>query len=158
MSWMNKRIEVAKEILEKTHYATGSLAKPKVDIKLEEKKIVAKLLTEYYWDFINSGVKGLERQVKVVPNLEGIIQSFKTPYPNRNMVEALKSGGGSSGGWIASKGIPVKTTIDDLAYAIATNIKKRGIEANEYINIAFSPKALEELFELTFEKINEIWQ
>jgi hypothetical protein len=158
MDWLNKRIEVAKEILKQTHYATGSLSKPTIDLKLEDKKIVANLITEYYWDFINSGVQGLERTVKTVPNLQGVLQKFKTPYPNRNMAEALMGKGRDvtgGGAWMSAKGIE---DTESIAYAIATSIKKRGIEANEYINIAFSSEALEELNDIIFEEIEIIWQ
>jgi hypothetical protein len=170
MDWMNKRIEVAKEILQQTHSATGSLAKPTLDIKLGDDKVIANLLTEYYWDFINSGVAGVGGvnkttgeifgTVKTVPNLEGVMQKFKTPFGNRNMAQALMGQGKDvtgGGAWIDSKGLGAQNR-ESLAYAIATNVKKRGIEANEYINIAFSPESIQSLEDLIFEEIEKIWQ
>lgn len=157
--WINSRIKVAQEILKQTHNATGSLGKLTFEnLKLTETQVLADIVTESYWDFINSGVKGVELSQRYTTNQEGNIYSFKTLKPSKSMVQSLMGQGENvtgGGAWMSAKGIPLDKNI---AYAIATDIKKHGIKANEYMNIAFNEEALEQLENAIFEEIERIWQ
>lgn len=94
-----------------------------------------------YYDFVNKGVKG----TKSGPNS---IYKFKSKYPSRAMVNAIKE-------WIDTNKIAGKkddqkfnrsalqikrdrlTKVDNsLAYAIATNIKQKGISQTRFFDEA----------------------
>lgn len=157
--WVNSRIKVAQEILKQTHNATGSLGKLALEnIKITDTKVAGDIITESYWDFINSGVKGVELSKRTTTNQDGGVYQFRYIRPSKSMVQSLMGQGENvtgGGAWMSAKGIPLDKNI---AYAIATDIKKYGIKSNEYMNIAFNQEALEELEDIIFQEIEKIWQ
>lgn len=112
----------------------------------------------FYYDFINKGVSGIVRGVPGSP------YKFKSKYPGRKMVDAIKkwidanrrdidlkeqpnlrkSRGGVSGGTLASaRAAQVKRRKlseleikNSVAFAIATNIKKFGIQRSGFFDDA----------------------
>jgi hypothetical protein len=94
-----------------------------------------------YYQYIDQGVKGAtNNKAKTIGNFK-----FKTPYPNKKMAESIAAwlafSGSKSQSTKAIKSIERKAQslkkIDKVSpYAIATNIKKHGINAREYFTNA----------------------
>lgn len=111
-----------------------------------------------YYDFVNKGVSGVVRGIPKSP------YKFKTPYPSKKMAMEIrkwvelnrreidakkpanlaKSKGGVSGGTLASaraaqakrKKLSEVEITNSLAYAIATNIKKFGLQRSGFFDDA----------------------
>lgn len=156
----NKRV---KENLEKSkRIATGKLADVEIPIitksgngyVLEVGYELGSKQMEYF-DYINKGVKGTQGGSSSKYN-------FKTPYPNRKMAAAIYSWLNLSRKSIRAVAKP-KTGLErkrtkvakmltdadnkkSLAYAISTNIKKKGIKGNAYFD-----KALKQTFGKEFQ-------
>jgi hypothetical protein len=136
------------------------------DIEFEGEQFVVYFLADDYWDYLNSGVEGVQRSVGAIPNIkEGVIQSFKTLNPSPSMVEAF--GGGANYGkngeqgdmqnWMASKGIIAQDgDYNSLAYLLARATKRDGIEPSKFVTNAFSDERLMKFEQLLLEKLNEI--
>lgn len=166
--WSETRISIAIDQLMKsqpTRYATGSLAKS-IEFKVENGKSVSiDFFMNYYWDFINSGVNGIERQ-------HGSPYSFRTVNPSRKMVDALV-GVGSLDGWIRAVGIRSLTYVNEFneriteqlvteddfrgaAYVFARAVKMKGIEPNPFFDVAFSEEAFEDLENKLLDEIDKL--
>lgn len=166
--WSETRIAVAIDSLTKgsiPHDATGSLAQSIAFQFNNGKEMSLEFMMNYYWDFINSGVNGLERSF-------GSPYSFKTINPSPAMVDAIQGVGGLDG-WIRAKNIKSLTytnefgeiiteelvTDDDFrgaAYVFARAIKKKGIEGNHFIDIAFDEEAMVELENKILDEIEKL--
>ncbi len=157
----NKRV---KENLEKSkRIATGKLADVEIPIVYQSGNgYVLEVGYELgskqigYFDYINKGVKGTQGG-------SSSKYSFKTAYPNRKMAAAIYSWLNLSRKSIRAVAKPVTglerkrtkvakmlTDADNkksLAYAISTNIKKKGIRGNAYFD-----KALRETFGQEFQQ------
>jgi hypothetical protein len=166
--WAETRIAVAIEALISgypPHEATGSLAQSIAFQFNNDTELSLEFLMNYYWDFVNSGVNGVERSY-------GAPYSFKTINPSPTMVDAIQGVGGLDG-WIRAKNIKSLTytnqfnetiteelvTDDDFrgaAYVFARAIKKKGIEGNHFIDIAFSEEAMVELEEQILDEFEKL--
>lgn len=135
------------------------------DIEFEGEQFVVYFLADDYWDYLNSGVDGVEQSSGAIPNQEGVVQSFKTLNPSPSMVEAF--GGGANYGkngeqgdmqnWMASKGIIAENgDYNSLAYLLARGTKRHGIKPSNFVNNAFSDERLQKFEQLLLEKLNEI--
>lgn len=124
-------------------------------------------LADDYWDFINSGVDGVQQSAGAIINQFGNTYSYKTLNPSKKMVDAF-SGGDSMQNWLASKGITsltfdgkTKHLVTDAdykaaAYVLARGTKKHGIKPTPFINNAFTEdkmQAFEEALLDAFETI-----
>lgn len=154
------------------HESTGALASSiAFGIKYGE-IIEIDFLMNYYWDFINSGVDGVERSTGATPNAEGQIQRFKSINPSPQMVDAFV-GVGSLDGWIRAKGINQliytnqfgERIVDDLvtdddyrqaAYVFARGVKKHGIIGNHFIDETFDEAALDQLEKDLLDEIEKL--
>lgn len=154
------------------HESTGALASSiAFAIKFGE-VIEIDFLMNYYWDFINSGVDGVERSTGATPNAEGQIQRFKTINPSPQMVDAFV-GVGSLDGWIRAKGINQliytnqfgERIVDDLvtdddyrqaAYVFARGVKKKGIIGNHFIDETFDEEAIQKLENDILDEIEKL--
>lgn len=149
--WAEERIEVARKILEDTdRNSTGALAKSVFSKPYNESegKMIVEILADSYWKFINHGVNG-------VFNSRGSQYSFKNLGVGRAMKDSfrdfIKNRGITSLNYTNSKGEskskPMRTEkdYDGLAYVLAKSVKKKGIEGNEFMDIAFSAEALKDL-------------
>jgi len=116
------------------------------DIEFEGEQFVVYFLADDYWDYLNSGVDGVEQSSGAIPNQEGVVQSFKTLNPSPSMVEAF--GGGANYGkngeqgdmqnWMASKGIIAEDgDYNSLAYLLARGTKRHGIKPSNFVNNCF---------------------
>lgn len=129
--------------------ATGALAQsiaPIVPIEFGVGKATIRLGADKYYDFIDQGVDGVE--VK-----RGSEFRFKNRYPNRKMVSDLK-------GWMASKGIGGGSGFNSHAYAIATNLKKKGIKAKNITEAVVTPQlitTLENVFADALERAVDLY-
>ncbi len=135
------------------------------DIEFEGEQFVVYFLADDYWDYLNSGVDGVEQSSGAIPNQEGVVQSFKTLNPSPSMVEAF--GGGANYGkngeqgdmqnWMAEKGIIAEDgDYNSLAYLLARGTKRHGIKPSNFVNDAFSDERLQKFEQLLLEKLNEI--
>ena len=79
--------------------------------------------------FIDAGVNGLEQS-------HGSDYKFKTPYGSKAMAESIRE-------WIPSAGVqlpsdnPYIKTFDQLSWAIAAGIKKKGLKPKPFIEESF---------------------
>lgn len=157
-------IEQMKEDVQK---ASGQMASSiGFDIRFENGQFIIDFLADDYWDYLNSGVDGVQQSAGAIPNVkDGVVQSFKTLNPSPKMVEAF--GGGANYGrngeqgnmqnWMASKGIIADDgDYNSLAYLLARATKRDGIEPSNFVNDAFSEQRIEKMEQLLLDKLNEI--
>lgn len=118
--------------------ASGDLNDSIIPLPLQimGKTIIAEVKVLDYYKFINSGVKGTTGGAGKY--------SFKNSHPSKKMQEAIRK-------WLITEGIKIRNTkvavnsrekrrlsfknvdkTSSLAYAVATNIKKRGLKATKF--------------------------
>lgn len=152
--FVEESIEGAQDAMKSSNRnASSSLSQslePVIDLSVSG-KITIEILAENYWDFINSGVDGIE--VK-----RNAPYSFKTPNPSKKMVDAF-TGNGSIQNWMASRGIkelrypdkdgklvtiPLITTQDyrNAAFVFARATKRHGILGNQFLTSQFTEQKL----------------
>jgi len=144
----------------------GSLAASlSFEFEQSEGQILIKFLADDYWDFINSGVDGINQASGAIINQFGDTYQFRTPNPSPSMVEAF--GGGANYGkdgeqgnmqnWMASKGLIAENgDYNSLAFAIAKSVKQKGIKSTPFMNNALSEDKIKEFENAlldAFEKI-----
>lgn len=143
------------EMREEVPAASGTLkASIGFEFKTDGESISIAFLADDYWDYINSGVDGVERSSGALVNQFGDTYSFKTLNPSKKMVDAF-AGGGSMQNWLASKGITSLTyggethslvTDADFrgaAYVLARATKRHGIKPTPFVNNALSEDKIE---------------
>lgn len=146
--------------------ASGSLA-ASLSFEFEESdgKLLIKFLADDYWDFVNSGVDGVNRSAGAITNQFGATYKFKTINPSPSMVEAFggapnygKDGGkGSMQNWMASKNIIAKDgDYNSLAYLLARATKRDGIKPKPFIDNAISEDKLQAFEQLLLNALEEI--
>jgi len=118
--------------------ATGGLAQSMQAIPSQEQdKVVVSISMDDYYDYVNKGVNGVRSTV-------GSPYSFKTPYANSNMVSAITGDSGMS--WIGAKGIVAQDgNYNSLGWAIATNLKQKGIEPTHFYDDVITEQLIQDL-------------
>lgn len=126
-------------------------------IKVSPDKVIIELGMPDHYDFIDKGVKGVER----IPVRTG--QSpyqFRTIRPNAKMVQELLP-------WMRSRAIVPRNEagkrinhnigkrLTGLAYAIATSIKKHGIEAVPFYSTVVNDARIQRLSDEFLERYGE---
>lgn len=86
-----------------------------------------------YWRFINAGVDGIH--VK-----HGSIYSFKTPYPNKAMAKSIQT-------WMGNRGIGDASNFKSISYAIATKVKRIGIEPTYFVDKVMTDEFINQIAE-----------
>ena len=149
-NWLKKRIEVAKEGLEEDDRngtgALGTSIRPS-DLITNQEEVIVNILAEDYWDFINSGVNGVQ-------NNFGAPYSFKNLGVGQGMKQAFKE-------FIQVRGIQPRDpemSYDSLAYVLAKSVKKKGIKATPYMDEAFSPEAISDLAKQLGKTVKRIFE
>lgn len=134
--WAEENIKLAREKLRKEGSASGrteqSITTTFVD-KGEE--VQATINAPEHAKFIDRGVSGTVRSIPDSPF------QFRTSRPNRKMAKAIE-------GWIRDSGITLPNNIpsyESFAYAIATSVKKKGIDAKLFISEPFGEQSIQEL-------------
>lgn len=158
---------------EPSHNATGALAQS-IGFQIDFGDVITiDFLMNDYWDFINSGVNGVERQVGATPNAEGIVQSFKSINPSPKMIDAMTGEAGGLDGWIRAKNITALIYINQdgqqivnelvtdedfkaAAFVFARGVKKRGIEPNHFIDDVFTEEELDDLEQKLLDEIDKL--
>jgi hypothetical protein len=103
-------------------------------VQISDTQITIQITANDYWDFINTGVNGIQRGRNSHYN-------FKTPLPSRDMVESLKQG-------MRFKGIAKPAsfkTWDSFAFAAGVNVKRYGIEGIGFYDKAISPEFIQKI-------------
>ena len=101
------------------------------EIREENNMIVVEISANDYWDFINSGVNGIQVN-------HAAPYSFKTPYPNRKMAESIQ-------GWMSARSIGTSNNYKSISYAIATKLKVKGIEPNHFVDNVLTDEFIENI-------------
>lgn len=145
------------EMKQRTPRASGTLQQsitPEYDFS--EFPISIKILAADYWDFINSGVDGVDQSAGAINNKYGTTYSFKFAGAGRKMADAL-SGAGSMQNWLASKGIIAQDgDYESLAYAIGSSIKKKGIKPSKFVNDSLTEEKLQAFDEALLSALENI--
>jgi len=140
------------QMREDVQKASGTMAQSiDFDIVKDKQKFTITFYADDYWDYLNSGVNGVNQSAGAIENSFGEVYSFKTLNPSPSMVEAF--GGGANYGkngeqgdmqnWMASSGIVAANgDYNALAYLLARATKRTGIEPSEFINNAISEDKL----------------
>jgi len=81
---------------------------------------------EDYWDYVESGVKGVKKSSVVRKNAFGRFYKFRSTKPSRDHVKAIEK-------WGKNKGIP-----KSASYGIATVVKRDGLQAKQFYNITLN--------------------
>jgi len=140
------------QMREDVQKASGTMAQSiDFEITKDKQKFTITFYADDYWDYLNSGVNGVNQSAGAIENSFGEVYSFKTLNPSPSMVEAF--GGGANYGkngeqgdmqnWMASSGIVAANgDYNALAYLLARATKRTGIEPSEFINNAISEDKL----------------
>ena len=149
-----KAIEEMKEAVPTSQADTGVLKQSiGFEFESEGQVLTYNFLAADYWDFVNSGVDGVQGSAGAITNVFGSTYSFKTLNPSPKMVDAF-AGAGSMQNWLAAKGITSLTyggktkqlTTDAdyraAAYVFARAVKRKGIKPRPFINNALSEEKL----------------
>jgi hypothetical protein len=167
-SFMIKNIESMKGLLaSQGRNANGALSQSLAFKFSTDNGIVTyELLALDYWDFINSGVNGIERAF-------GSPYSFRSLNPSPAMIDSL-TGTGSLRGWMAAKGINTITWVtkdgevvskglydeDDYkqaAWVFAKAIKRKGITPSHFVDdTILNKEALIKFQDDIFEAFNSM--
>jgi len=125
-----------------------------VAFKSEGEVLSLEFLADDYWDFVNSGVDGVNQSAGAIVNEFGSTYSFKSLNPSKKMVDAF-AGVGTMQNWLAAKGITsmtfggktkqLQTDADfrSAAYVFARATKSHGIKPKPFVNNALSEKKLQ---------------
>ncbi len=154
-AFAQQAVDQKKDEVPTSQPGTGALKQSiGVQFKAEDKVLSIEFLAEDYWDFVNSGVDGVQEGSGSIINQFGDTYSFKTLNPSKKMVDAF-AGEGSMQNWLAAKGITSLTfggethqlTTDadfrGAAYVFARAVKRHGIKPTPFVNNALSEKNLE---------------
>lgn len=122
-------IKIAREILLKK--GTGSLAQSVAILPIEKTggKYSFEIECDDYGEYVDKGVNGTVQQW-------GAPYSFKHEKPSRKHSAAILK-------WIPSAGLmlspqhPQTKTYEQMSWAVATSVKKKGIKPTPFINKAF---------------------
>ena len=149
LSWVRQRIKVGQEELESDdRNGTGALsASLGSDITSTNEETIVKVLAEDYWDFINSGVNGVQ-------NNFGAPYSFKTLGVGTEMKQAFTE-------FIQVRGIVPREpnmSYESLAYVLARATKVKGIRATPFMDEAFSNESIKELAERLGKTVKRIFE
>lgn len=90
------------------------------EIVSDENGVTLMITANDYWKFVNDGVNGVLRNV-------GGEYSFKTPFPNRKMAASIQD-------YMGRRGISDAANFKSVSYAIATKVKKYGIEPTHFVD------------------------
>tara|TARA_R110000824_G_C15135604_1_gene669467 strand:- start:599 stop:1198 length:600 start_codon:yes stop_codon:yes gene_type:complete len=162
--WIEERIEFAQDILKEDGKSESGSLIPSIrpDTILKDSGVFVKILAEDYWDFVNSGVDGFEQKGKAINNTFGSKYSFRNLNVSREMITSLKS-------WVQRKGITqlgnkkivISENVDietSIAFSIAKNIKKRGLDSVPYMDKAFGDEAIKDLAKRIGKSVTKIMQ
>ena len=136
VDWVEERTAIAREKLEEYDREGSGALKNSVrpDTKDLETEGIVEILAEDYWDYINSGVNGVQ-------NNFGAKYSFKTLKVGRNMKDAFTR-------FIQNNGITPfepEMSYDELAYVLATSTKRDGIKSTPFMDEAFDEASIKDL-------------
>ncbi len=147
--------------------ANGSLSQS-LSFEIEQgegRSFTIEFLANEYWDFINSGVNGVERNF-------GSPYSFKTLNPSPEMLDSF-TGTGSLRGWMAARGITTLSYInkdgkninkslstekdfEQAAWVFAKAVKRNGIRPTAFLDDTFNEEALEKFEDDIFEAFEKM--
>lgn len=149
--WAGELIKDAQDNLNKTSsVASGKLSSTMkiLPIKFAGSVYTLKISLEEYYDFINKGVSGVESKINSP-------YSFKSKYPSKQMatqiLKWLRQGTNKvrdskpqkkTYGKLEKKNKGLSSMVNktdslkSLAYAVSTNIKKKGIKATHFLDKA----------------------
>jgi hypothetical protein len=144
-------VEMAREILlSRSLSKSATLAQTIVAMPVQVSGNVYsfKVIASKEADFVDKGVSGIEKKIESP-------YSFNTPRASIGMVEAIRS-------WVQAAGL-FADNYNSLSWAIATNVKKKGIDAKNWTE-AFGDDyidemkrvvsiALKKLVEVSFKKM-----
>lgn len=141
----NKVTADLREYIQKNASNTGALAQSVVYFPTGT--LSFEIQADFYYKFVDEGVNGIASNV-------GSQYSFKTPFVSYNMAKAIQE-------W---KGLEMSH-----AFAVASNIKQRGLKPKNITDTVINDKVLEMIakdlaeatgltFEVKFEKTTEKWQ
>ena len=150
------------------HEATGNLAQSiEPQFTIEDSVYTVDILAASYWDFINSGVNGVQ-------NNFGAPYSFKTIFPSEEMIDAFTGRGTELEGWMRAKNITELVYFDNnkedfvrkelitdsdfesAAFVLARAVKKKGILPNHFMDRAFNEETLKRFDELILDAIEKL--
>ena len=141
----NKVTADLREYIQKNAMNTGALAQSVVYFPTGV--LSFEIQADFYYKFVDEGVNGIGRNV-------GSSYSFKTPFVSYNMAKAIQE-------W---KGLEMSH-----AFAVASNIKQRGLRPKKITESVITDETLEMIardlaevtgltFEIKFEKTTQQWQ
>ncbi|NDC75840.1 hypothetical protein EBZ70_11330 [bacterium] len=141
----NKVTADLREYIQKNAMNTGALAQSVVYFPTGT--LSFEIQSDFYYKFVDEGVNGIGRNV-------GSDYSFKTPFVSYNMAKAIQE-------W---KGLEMSH-----AFAVASNIKQRGLRPKKITESVITDETLEMIardlaevtgltFEIKFEKTTDKWQ
>lgn len=141
----NKVTADLREYIQKNAMNTGALAQSVVYFPTGV--LSFEIQADFYYKFVDEGVNGIASN-------HGSAYSFKTPFVSYNMAKAIQE-------W---KGLEMSH-----AFAVASNIKQRGLRPKKITESVITDETLEMIardlaevtgltFEIKFEKTTQQWQ
>lgn len=154
-AWTDESVESARAILsEQGREASGSLS-ASIRGSIEFIPGIARItiFTDPAAEFVDQGVTGFGGHPEGIQYFSNSNFSFKTPFPNKKMAKAIR-------GWIPAKGVQLPGTIptfEALSYAIATNVKKKGIEPSGFLSLTFNEESINNLGKALTMRLGEAY-
>lgn len=129
------------------------------NVTIEDEKIIVEVLAEDYWEYIDKGVNGLERNQRSpfsFRNLgvsEAMALSFENFIKNRGITSILTR---NSQGETIEKILSTASDYKGASYHFAKATKKKGIERTDFFNSVFNQEAFDELGEILGREVVNI--
>jgi hypothetical protein len=156
--WINEKIEISRQMLDDAGRVASRRLRDGIDptdIKIEDDgTIVAGVLMEAYYDFVNKGVNGQEVN-------HGSPYSFRDAMPNIPNLLLWMSEKGinkleyiSKAGEYVIKDLVTREDFEGMAYLIKRGLQRKGYEAVPFVDEVFNDKAIDELV----IELQKLWQ
>lgn len=147
--WVVERSEVARDKLDEDgRNGSGALGNSVRSDTKDIQKGIVHVLAESYWDFINSGVNGVQNNFGATYSFRNLgvgremKESFKNFIQERNITELRYI---NKEGEAITKALKTASDYDSAAYVLARATKKKGIKPTPFMDEAFDDEAIKDL-------------
>lgn len=156
----NKISEAKTNLRDSNSSASGTLESSIApNITIEDSKVIVEVLAEDYWEYIDKGVNGVERNqsspfsFKNLGVSRAMALSFQDFIRNRNITSILTR---NSNGETIEKILSTANDYKSASYHLARATKKKGIERTNFFNSVFNQQAFDELSEVLGREVVNI--
>lgn len=157
---MTKITEAKTNLRDANSSSTGALEKSIApNTTIEEGRIIVEVLAEDYWEYIDKGVNGLERNQRSPFSFRNLgvsrnmALSFEKFIKDRGITSILTR---NAQGETIEKILSTASDYKGASYHLAKATKKKGIERTDFFNSVFNQEAFDELGEILGREVVNI--